>query len=114
MRTRWAAIPPVPGTEVRVMKKRVLVVHAHPEPRSLTRELVNVSVQALQRKGNEVLQSDLYGMAWKAVYDEHDFPDRIDPQRLSFIAESEHAYLTGHQTPDVTTEQQKLLAADAV
>jgi NAD(P)H dehydrogenase (quinone) len=96
------------------MNKNVLVVYAHPERSSLTRQLVDVSVRALQSQGHEVMQSDLYGMGWKAVYDEHDFPVRADPARLSFITESGHAYLNGLQTPDVTSEQQKLLAADAV
>lgn len=93
---------------------KVLIVHAHPEPTSLTRHLVEVSVQTLEQQGHEVLLSDLYGMHWKSVFDEHDFPSRADPQRLSFIAESGHAYGSGLQTPDVESEQQKLLAADAV
>jgi NAD(P)H dehydrogenase (quinone) len=96
------------------MNKNVLVIYAHPEPTSVTRQLVDVSVQILQQQGIEVLQSDLYGMGWKAVYDEHDFPTRADPARLSFITESGHAYLNGLQTPDVTLEQRKLLAADVV
>ena len=96
------------------MKKKVLIVHAHPEPTSLTRQLVEVAVQTLQRQGHEVMQSDLYGMRWKAVFDEHDFPSRADPDRLSFIAESGHSYLGGEQAVDIATEQQKVLAADAV
>jgi hypothetical protein len=35
-----------------------------------------------------VIQSDLYALGWKAVHDEHDFPDRLDRERLSFVAES--------------------------
>lgn len=96
------------------MKKTVLIVHAQPEPSSLTRQLVDVSVQALREQGHEVLLSDLYAMRWKAVLDEHDFPARADPRRLSFITESGHAYATGQQPPDITVEQQKLLAADAL
>lgn len=96
------------------MNKTVLIVYAHPEPTSVTRQLVDVSVRTLRQNGHPVLQSDLYGMGWKAVFDEHDFPHRADPSRLSFISESGHAYLNGLQTPDVTAEQQKLLAADAV
>jgi len=96
------------------MQKTVLIVHAHPEPTSLTRQLVDVSVQALRQQGHEVLQSDLYGMRWKAVFDEHDFPSRADPDRLSFIAESGHSYLSGQQVADIAAEQQKMLAADAV
>jgi NAD(P)H dehydrogenase (quinone) len=100
--------------ESEFMKKKVLIVYAHPEPTSLTRELVEVAVQTLQQQEHEVLLSDLYGMNWKAVLDEHDFPSRADARRLSFIAESGHSYATGQQTPDVTSEQAKLLAADAV
>ncbi|WP_085315693.1 NAD(P)H-dependent oxidoreductase [Derxia lacustris] len=96
------------------MTRKVLIVHAHPEPESLTRQLVDVAVQALTEQGHEVLQSDLYAMRWKAVFDADDFPDRADPERLSFIAESGHAFSTGRQTADVTAEQRKLLAADAV
>ncbi|MBT2619112.1 MULTISPECIES: NAD(P)H-dependent oxidoreductase [unclassified Bacillus (in: firmicutes)] len=96
------------------MKKNVMIVYAHPEPTSLTRELVEVSVQTLQEQEHEVTLSDLYGMHWKAVFDERDFPARANPDRLSFVTESGHAYSTGQQTADVTSEQQKLLAADAV
>jgi NAD(P)H dehydrogenase (quinone) len=100
--------------ESELMTKKVLIVHAQPEPTSLTRELVEVAVQTLQQQGHEVLLSDLYGMRWKAVFDEHDFPSRADPKRLSFIAESEHSYSSGQQAKDIVAEQQKLLAADAV
>ena len=96
------------------MKKTVLIVYAHPEPTSLTRQLVEQSVQTLRQQGHEVLQSDLHGMRWKTVFDEHDFPSRADPERLSFVAESGHAYSSGRQAADVEAEQQKLLAADAV
>jgi len=96
------------------MKKKTLIVHAHPEPTSLTRQLVDVSVQTLQQQGHEVLQSDLYAMRWKAVFDEHDFPDRADPERLSFVKESGHSYLGGQQSADIAAEQQKVFAADAV
>lgn len=96
------------------MKKNVLLVHAQPEAQSLTRHLVEVAVQTLQAEGHTVTLSDLYAMKWKAVFDEHDFRDRAQPDRLSFIAESGHAYATGSQTEDVSAEQKKLLAADAV
>jgi len=96
------------------MKRNVLLVYAHPEPTSLTRQLVDVTVQTLQEQGHGVMLSDLYGMHWKAVFDELDFPTRVDSSRLSFVTESGHAYATGRQTADVTAEQQKLLASDAL
>lgn len=96
------------------MRKKVLIVFAHPDPRSLNRQLVDVAVETLTAQGHEVVLSDLYGMKWKAVYDEADFPDRVDPQRLNFVTESGHAYESGTQPADVIAEQQKILAADAV
>lgn len=94
--------------------KNVLLVYAHPEPTSATCHLVEIAIQTLEAQGHTVTLSDLYGMQWKAVFDQGDFPNRIDPARLSFIDESGHAYACGKQTPDVEREQEKLRAADAV
>src|SRR5579871_1980382 len=93
---------------------KILIVYAHPEPLSLTCQLVELATQALRQQGHEVMLSDLYGMHWKAVFDEHDFPSRADPERLSFVTESGHSYFSGQQAADIACEQQKLLAADAV
>ncbi|ANH71017.1 NAD(P)H-dependent oxidoreductase [Mitsuaria sp. 7] len=95
-------------------RKTVLIVHAQPEPTSLTRTLVDVAEQTLRAAGHEVLQSDLYAMGWKAVYDEQDFPVRTDSGRLDFVRESGHAFEQGHQPADVVEEQRKLLVADLV
>jgi NAD(P)H dehydrogenase (quinone) len=93
---------------------KVFVIYAHPEPTSITRQLVQVTVETLEQQGHEVIQSDLYGMRWKAVFDEHDFPKRANSERLSFIIESANSYATGLQTDDVAAEQAKLTSADAV
>lgn len=94
--------------------RTVLIVHAQPEPSSLTRTLVDVAEQTLGAAGHRVLQSDLYAMGWKAVYDAADFPERIDTDRLSFVRESGHAFEQGSQPADVVEEQRKVLAADLV
>jgi NAD(P)H dehydrogenase (quinone) len=96
------------------MKKKILIVFAHPEQTSLTRTMVDTSIETLEALGHEVILSDLYGMKWKAVLDETDFPNRVNNERLSFIHESGNAYATQSQTPDVLIEQEKLLSADAV
>ncbi|MCO6147941.1 NAD(P)H-dependent oxidoreductase [Flavobacterium sp. NRK1] len=96
------------------MKKKILIVFAHPEQTSLTRTMVDTSIETLEALGHEVILSDLYGMKWKAVLDETDFPNRVNNERLSFIHESGNAYATQSQTPDVVIEQEKLLSADAV
>lgn len=93
---------------------KVLLVHAHPERTSLTRRLVEVAAEVLKAQSHDVMESDLYGMGWKAVFDSQDFPKRANEDRLSFIEESGHAFANACQTPDVEEEQRKLLAADAV
>lgn len=92
----------------------ILLVHAHPERTSVTHQLAGISSEVLKGQGHEVVQSDLYAMGWKAVFDEQDFPSRANRDRLSFIEESGHAFANGGQTPDVEEEQRKLLAADAM
>ncbi|MFT4189914.1 MAG: NAD(P)H-dependent oxidoreductase [Comamonas sp.] len=92
----------------------ILLVHAHPERTSVIYQLAGISAEVLTGQGHEVVQSDLYAMGWKAVFDEQDFPQRANRERLSFIEESGHAFANHGQTPDVEEEQRKLLAADAV
>ncbi len=95
-------------------RKKVLIVYAHPERTSVTYEFARIAAQELNAQGHEVMQSDLYGMGWKAVFDAQDFPRRVNRDRLSFIEESGHAFSNGCQTPDVEEEQRKILTADAV
>lgn len=95
-------------------QKNVLLVHAQPEPTSLTRQLVELARTELEAEGHKVMLSDLYAMNWKAVFDAQDFPVRSNPARLSFIDESGHAFSRAGQTPDVEAEQRKILNADAV
>ena len=97
-----------------IITKNILIVYAHPEPTSLTHELVEVATKTLQEQGHHVTLSDLYSMNWKAVFDKDDFSDRVNFDRLSFIEESKHAYSTNQQTADVASGQHKLLSADAV
>ena len=93
---------------------KVLLVYAHPERTSVTHHLVELAAETLTARGHEIMRSDLYVMGWKAVFDDWDFPQRANPNRLSLIEESGHAFANGCQTPDVEEEQRKLLAADAV
>jgi len=95
-------------------RKKVLIVHAHPERSSLTHHLVDIAIEVLTAQGHEVSQSDLYAMGWKAVFDGQDFPKRANQDRLAFIEESAFAFSNGCQTADVEEEQGKILAADAV
>src|SRR5438445_11803571 len=81
----------------------VLIVHSHPEPKSLTSALKDLAVETLTAQGHTVQVSDLYAANWKAVADRGDFLDPAQPDRLSYAAESRHAFAAGTQLPDVET-----------
>jgi NAD(P)H dehydrogenase (quinone) len=90
----------------------VLIVYAHPEPRSLNSAVRDFSVTRLRRAGHDVQLSDLHAMGWKATFDAADFPDRDANERLDLMAASKHACETATQAGDIAAEQKKLLRAD--
>ncbi|GHE84423.1 NAD(P)H dehydrogenase (quinone) [Streptomyces longispororuber] len=94
--------------------KKILVVSAHPERRSLNASLTSFAVEHLRTAGHEVRESDLYAMKWKATVDADDFPDHGPGERLRVMDVSERATLAGRLAPDIAAEQEKLLWADAV
>ncbi|MDL2079030.1 NAD(P)H-dependent oxidoreductase [Streptomyces sp. GXMU-J15] len=92
---------------------KTLIVHAHPEPRSLNGSLKDLAVTTLRGAGHEVRVSDLYAMNWKAVVDAADYgPHASSP--LKVAADSGRAFDAGELTADVRAEQEKLLWADTV
>lgn len=92
----------------------ILIVHAHPEPKSLTSALKDAAATTLASQGHAVQVSDLYASHWKAVADRSDFLEPARLERLSYLAESRHAYASRTQSRDIEDEQRKLLWADAV
>jgi NAD(P)H dehydrogenase (quinone) len=90
----------------------VLLVFAHPEPRSLNGALRDVAVAQLKAQGYEVRVTDLYAEEWKSATDRSDFPRLTDNERLQVAAASGAAFAADALTPDVKTEQEKLLWAD--
>jgi NAD(P)H dehydrogenase (quinone) len=92
----------------------VLLVYAHPEPRSLNGAMRDFIVDRLRQAGHEVKVSDLYAMRWKAVLDADDFPQRDHDKRFDPAGDSKEAFLAGTQMADVAAEQEKLRWADLV
>jgi NAD(P)H dehydrogenase (quinone) len=101
-------------SNMQLPKRHILIVHAHPEPSSVTHQLAQIAADVLSSQGHDVVASNLYAMGWKAVFDSDDFPQRKNSARLSFIDESGHAYAHGCQSADVIAEQEKLRMAEAV
>ncbi len=92
----------------------VLIVFAHPEPRSLNASLRDAAIAQLKADGHAVRVTGLYADGWKAVVDRDDFPTLPADQRLIVAAASAVGYAGGALTEDVKAEQAKLLWADAV
>lgn len=92
----------------------VLLVFAHPEPRSLNGALKAFTVQRLESAGHNVQVSDLYAMGWKAAVDTSDSLDRNPAARFDASANSRRAFASGRQSPDIAGEQDKLRWADAL
>lgn len=92
----------------------VLLVYAHPEPKSLNGSLKDFAIRRLEAAGHTVQVSDLYAMNWKAVLDENDSLDGKTGERFQPSLESKHAFENGRQSEDIAREQEKLRWADAV
>jgi len=93
---------------------KVLLVFAHPEPRSLNGALRDVAIQELETQGHEVRVSDLYAQGWKSEVDRTDFPSLTPDARLIPVAASKKAFETDALTEDVKAEIEKLLWADVL
>lgn len=92
----------------------VLIVYAHPEPRSLNGALKDFAVRRLEQAGHTVQVSDLYAMRWKAAFDRDDATALPAGTRFDAMEHSREAFEGGTQAADIEQEQHKLRWADAV
>ncbi len=92
----------------------VLIVYAHPEPRSLNGALKNLTVAHLTAAGHQVQVSDLYAMQWKATVDAADNLDRTAGAHFNPSLDSQYAFAHGTQSLDIVAEQDKLRWADTL
>jgi len=93
---------------------KVLLVFAHPDPRSLNGALRDVAVAELEARGHEVRVSDLYANGWKSAVDRADFPSLARTSGLIPVAASKSAFEAGTLTVDVKAEIDNLLWADTL
>lgn len=91
---------------------QVLIVYAHPEPRSFNGAMLDVAVRTLTEAGHTVTVSDLYAQNFNPVAGAHDFLGRANPEALDIGTEQAHAARTGGFAPDVQAEIDKLMAVE--
>lgn len=91
---------------------KVLIVYAHPEPRSFNRAMLDRSVMALHALGHSVVVSDLYAMGFNPVASAQDFTERRFPETLHYDREQKHAHERGAFCHEIQVEIDKLLDCD--
>ena len=74
---------------------KVLLVYAHPEPKSLNGSLRDFTVKRLEQAGHVVQVSEIYAMKWKASLDAGDSRERLSAERFYPSRESKHALEKG-------------------
>ena len=93
----------------------VLIVYAHPEPKSFNGAMKDLAAATLSRAGHNVKISDLYAMGFNPVTGPCDFlGGRADVNVLSIAREQTNAFETGTLAADIKGEQAKITAADLV
>lgn len=92
----------------------ILIIYAHPEPRSLNGSLKDIAVAHLESAGHRVQVSDLYAMQWKAQIDAADTLAPLRGEHFDASLDSQYAFAHGMQSEDIAREQEKLIQADAV
>jgi NAD(P)H dehydrogenase (quinone) len=91
---------------------KALIVHAHPEAKSLNGAMRDLAVSVLGEQGFAVEVSDLYAMEFKAHVGRDDFLEVADGDSFNYLAEEMHASSGGGYAADLQGEQDKLQAAD--
>lgn len=91
---------------------KVLIVFAHPEPKSFGSSLLERAVRTLASCGHEVKVSNLYDAGFEPVARGSDFIDRRFPDRLQYDREQKHASQGQGFAPDIQAEIDKLMWCD--
>ncbi|WER50599.1 NAD(P)H-dependent oxidoreductase [Cupriavidus sp. WKF15] len=91
---------------------KVLIVHAHPEPKSFSSALKDLAVNELQKAGHEIVLSDLYAMKFNPVASSADFGKRVDPDYCVYALEQRNGVSSSTISADIQQELDKLLQCD--
>ena len=86
---------------------KILIVHAHHEPKSFTSALARAAAETLTEQGHKVDFSDLYAMKFDPVSDRRNFTTVRDPN--FFKQQQEELYAAEHLgfAPEIEMEMQK-------
>jgi NAD(P)H dehydrogenase (quinone) len=91
---------------------KILIIHAHNEPRSFSAAMKDLAVDALRGAGHEVAVSDLYAMRFNPTTDAANFRQRTNPDYLAYALEQRHAERNNTLAPDIAADLDKIRWAD--
>ncbi|XP_062424060.1 ribosyldihydronicotinamide dehydrogenase [quinone] isoform X2 [Rhea pennata] len=93
--------------------RKVLIVYAHQEPKSLNGSLKNVAVEELGKQGCSVTVSDLYAMQFEPRATRNDIVGCLhNSEEFNYGVEAREAYERGELSHDLIEEQKKVQEAD--
>ncbi|XP_042320783.1 ribosyldihydronicotinamide dehydrogenase [quinone] isoform X1 [Sceloporus undulatus] len=93
--------------------KKVLIVYAHQEPKSLNGSLKAIAVEELSKQGSDVTVSDLYDMQFEPRTTRTDIVgDLYNPEQFNYGVEAWEACKNGCLSEDLIEEQRKVKEAD--
>ncbi len=93
---------------------RVLIVHAHHEPKSFNAALTATADRTLRESGHAVEISDLHAMRFDPVSDRRNFTSVRDAVYLKQQVEEAHASAVGGFAPEIAAELDRLERCDAL
>ena len=93
---------------------KVLIVYAHPEPKSFNGAMKDHAVEVLTGAGHEVVVSDLYALNFEPRGGPVDITSLADPEFFHYQREQIHAHANRFFEPALQAEMDKLAWADLV
>ena len=87
---------------------KILIVLAHPEPKSMNAAMFTTAIETLTAAGHEVKTSDLYAMRFNPVSDQSNFTRLQNAAFFKQQLEEVHATETACFAADIESEQQKV------
>lgn len=87
---------------------KILIVLAHPEPKSFNAAIYQTAIETLQKQGHEIVTSDLYRMNFNPVSDRNNFTSEKDSSFLKLQLEEIYATEVKGFVHDINVEQEKV------
>ncbi|QEH44091.1 NAD(P)H-dependent oxidoreductase [Chitinophaga sp. XS-30] len=87
---------------------KVLLIYAHPEPKSFNSAMLGAARETLLQAGHDLRISDLYAMPFNPVSGKDNFTALENPHYFKQQLEELHATATGAFAPFIAAEQEKL------